>query len=102
MPIAAALLLAGVTVVLPPEATITGASIRLGDVAVVRSDDAAEAARFADFDLGFAPSPGFSRLLEDRWIGDRLHAAWPEVTIEFHGARAVRVWPRVERVSGEA
>jgi hypothetical protein len=71
----AAMLFGGVTVVLPAESTVRGTEVSLGEVALVSGPDAAQVERVRAFDLGYTPTPGYSRvvrrerlvaLLEDR------------------------------------
>lgn len=90
-----------VTVVLPAEAEVSGTSLRLDDVASVLTADPALAAAVAATDLGYAPAPGYSRLLQNHQIGAELQRAHPHVAWVFKGERATRVWPAVERIAGD-
>jgi flagella basal body P-ring formation protein FlgA len=98
----ASLFLSGVTVVLPMEASARGTEVTLGEIAELRGDDAAEVARVAAVDLGYAPSPGFSRLLHAHRIAEELGRALPDVDVRFAGQTACRVRPEVETVGTDA
>jgi flagella basal body P-ring formation protein FlgA len=79
---------AGIRLDLAPAAMVSGAQVRLGDVAVVRCDDADTAARLREIAIASAPMPGKSRPLDAQSIKVRLRqhgfdpdaveAAWPE------------------------
>jgi len=98
--ITALLLLAGVHVTLPVEARVTGTEIRVGDVARVTGDDAAEVARVRDVSLGYAPAPGYSRLLNAVRIATEVREKAPDIDLIFDGVGACRVWPEVEALAG--
>jgi flagella basal body P-ring formation protein FlgA len=69
---------AGVNVILPPENTVAGKRILLGDVATVAPDaqaDEALAALVEAVDLGPAPGPGEKVVLRRRQIENRLSAS---------------------------
>ncbi len=68
----ALLLFGGVTVTLPGEAQITGTEITVGQVALVTGDDAAEVERVQRASLGYAPAPGYTRVLLAPRIAERL------------------------------
>ena len=68
----ALMLLGGVTVTLPKEARITGTEITVGQVARVTGDDAAEVERVQAASLGYAPAPGYTRVLLAPRIATRL------------------------------
>lgn len=96
-----ALLLSGVTITLPPEAEVRGVEIRLGAVADVRGDDPALVHRAREVSLGYAPSPGYRRVLP-RWKVERLTAAaLAGVDVVVDGAETLTVTPAVESVEAE-
>jgi hypothetical protein len=80
------LFLGGVTVTLHPQAKVRGTEIELGAVAAVSGEDAALVARVRGLRLGYAPAPGYSRLL----LGERLRAdlarTLPGTAVEVGGA----------------
>lgn len=93
------LLLSGVTVTLPAEARVAGAEIRLGAIARVEGEDPAEVARVRALELGYAPSPGYSRLLA-RWkIEQQASEGLPGITLSFAGETAVRVRAEVRELA---
>lgn len=94
------LLTLGVRVELAPEAHVTGAELTLGSIASVQGADPAEVAAVSAVRLGYAPAPGYSRLLQTSRIARELGLQAPEVQVSFVGARATRVWPELEVVRG--
>lgn len=89
----AALILAGAahaaTVVLPEEGCVTGARVMLGDIAKVQGDDAEAVAAI---DLGPAPAPGLSRVINAAFIHARAKPAGiPPASIVLKGAAQVKV-----------
>lgn len=90
-----------VTLVLASEAEVAGTAIRLGDIASVHAEDAYLASQVAETSLGYAPAPGYSRLLVNHQIGMELQRAFPRVAWVFKGERATRVWPRTERITAQ-
>lgn len=98
--ITALILLAGVRVTLPVEARVSGVEIRLGDIAQVSGSDAHEVARVRAVPLGYAPAPGYSRLLNALRIAEEVGTHAPGVSLVFDGVGACRVWPQVERLTG--
>lgn len=99
--ILAAFLLSGVTVVLPMEAEVKGTELRLGSIADVRGDDADLVGRVEAFGLGYAPSPGFSRLLHAHRVQADLERAFPGLAIRIEGQPACRVRPEVLEIEAE-
>ena len=84
-----------VTVTLPLQAEVRGTEIELGEVARVTGDDPTLVARVAALEVGYAPSPGYSRVLVADRLRDVLRRRAPEVTLRFAGQRACRVYPEV-------
>jgi flagella basal body P-ring formation protein FlgA len=95
----ATLVLGGVTVTLPMEARVRGTEVNLGTIADVRGADQELVERVRSIDLGYAPAPGFSRLLQESWLRQRVERIIPGVELEFLGQPATRVWPLVERIA---
>jgi flagella basal body P-ring formation protein FlgA len=83
----------GVTVTLPMETKVRGTEIRLGEVARVSGDEAELVRRVEDVELGYAPSPGYSRLITTERVLEALRRALPDVDVRLAGERACRVWP---------
>jgi len=91
--------LAGVTVTLPTECKVRGTEIELGELAQVAGLDAELVERLRAFELGYAPAPGFSRLLTAERIRADLARELPGVDVRVIGERACRVWPAVEELT---
>lgn len=87
-----------VTVTVPVEAKIKGTEIELGEVAQVTGLDGELVSKVRAFELGYAPAPGFSRLLTAERIRADLARAMPGVEVRVAGERACRVWPTVEEI----
>jgi len=87
-----------VTVTVPVEAKIKGTEIELGEVAQVTGLDGELVSKVRAFELGYAPAPGFSRLLTAERIRADLARALPGVEVRVAGERACRVWPTVEDI----
>ena len=102
MTLTAALLLSSVSVVLPTEVRVSGTELRLGAVAQVAGEDAQEVARIEAVLLGYAPAPGYSRLLQAARLLEEIKTAAPGVDVRIVGARACRVWPETAAVTGSA
>ena len=68
------LLSLGVQIELPTEARVRGAELDVGSVAQVTGDDAAEVERVRAISLGYAPAPGYSRLLQVERIAREIQA----------------------------
>ncbi len=97
-----ATLLLGITITLPAETSVVGTELRLGAIAEIVGDEATRAADVSAVSLGYAPAPGFTRVLDRAAIARQVRARFGAVAIEFDGAPTVRVMPRVERVSAES
>ncbi|NOT31924.1 MAG: hypothetical protein HOP15_15875, partial [Planctomycetes bacterium] len=91
--------LAGATVTLPVEAKVKGTEIELGELCLVAGLDGELVARLRAFELGYAPAPGFSRLLTAERIRAELAKALPGIEILVTGERACRVWPAIEEIA---
>jgi flagella basal body P-ring formation protein FlgA len=92
----------GVTVTLPLRSEVRGTEIELGEVALVTGLDAEEVEVVRAFDLGYAPAPGFSRLLTAERIRQALVRQMPNANIRVTGERACRVWPQTDEILPEA
>jgi flagella basal body P-ring formation protein FlgA len=97
-----AVLAAGVTVTLPPEAKVKGTEIELGEVCLVTGADAALVERVRALELGYAPAPGFSRLLTAAHLAAELARALPEVQASVVGEKTCRLWPELEELVAPA
>jgi flagella basal body P-ring formation protein FlgA len=94
-------LLAGVTVTVPVEAKVKGTEIELGELAQVAGLDEELVARVRALELGYAPAPGFSRLLTAERIRADLARLLPGIEVRLTGERACRVWPQVDELLPE-
>jgi len=88
----------GVTITLPAEARITGTEITVGQVAQVTGDDPAEVARVQAASLGYAPAPGYTRVLLAPRIGVQLSRELG-LELSLEGARRCVVTPITHRVT---
>jgi flagella basal body P-ring formation protein FlgA len=98
----ATLLLSGLVVVLPSEARVRGTELTLGAVALVRGDDAALVERAKALELGWTPAPGFTRVLQNWQIEQKLATALAGTTIRFEGSQTCRIAPETARIAGSA
>jgi flagella basal body P-ring formation protein FlgA len=92
-------LFGGVSVALVPEAHVRGTELLLRDVARIESGDAALAERLGALSLGYAPAPGYSRVLNPNQLAQVLARSRPGLELRFSGAPACRVWPVEERIA---
>tara|TARA_R110002072_G_scaffold136119_3_gene278003 strand:- start:10125 stop:11057 length:933 start_codon:yes stop_codon:yes gene_type:complete len=99
LPILLALTANDVTVTLPEATTVVGTELTVALVADVACDDAVIAKQIGEYGLGYAPAPGYSRLLQAARIQVQLAQAFPEVTLTFAGSTSVRVTPETTRVT---
>ncbi|MEE2939859.1 MAG: flagellar basal body P-ring formation chaperone FlgA [Planctomycetota bacterium] len=92
---------ADVTVTLPATATVGGLEIHVADVATaVTGADEETVARIRGASLGYAPAPGYSRVLRADLVSASLRAALPGVHVTVDGASRCRVSPTVITVRG--
>jgi flagella basal body P-ring formation protein FlgA len=75
------------------EVHVRGTELAVSSVARVDGPDASLVARVAAVDLGYAPAPGYSRLLFGATIQEILARRVPDVVVRVVGERACRVWP---------
>ncbi|MBK7878635.1 MAG: flagellar basal body P-ring formation protein FlgA [Planctomycetes bacterium] len=88
--------------VLPAEARVRGTELELASLGTIECADAALRARLERFSLGWAPAPGYSRLVQRAVVQRDVAAAFPGVQVAFSGADACRVLPRTQIVRGAA
>lgn len=96
---AALLITTGITVSLPSTVEVMGTELTIGAIAQVSGEDADLVARVEAMSLGYAPAPGFSRLLDQRRVAQDLQRMLPSVTIQLSGASHCRVTPSVVTIS---
>ena len=88
-----------VTITIPVEASVDGSEMTLGDIAKVSSEVESQAQAVRDFSLGYAPAPGYSRVIQ-RWrLQQQLAKEFPRFEVEFEGKAACRVWPRTAEIT---
>lgn len=92
------LLLSSVTVTLPMEATVRGTEVELGEVATIEGAEPDVLARLASVELGYAPAPGYSRLLARERVAELVRRRVPEADVRFAGEHACRLHPAVLRI----
>ncbi|MBK7642612.1 MAG: flagellar basal body P-ring formation protein FlgA [Planctomycetes bacterium] len=97
----ASLLLSGLVVVLAPDVHVRGTELVLGALAEVRGDDAALVERAKALELGWAPAPGYTRVLQGWQIEQKISAAFAGTSIQLEGSRCCRIAPETSRVAGE-
>jgi flagella basal body P-ring formation protein FlgA len=102
MIILSTLLLSSVTVTLPTEAAVLGSEITLGEIAVITGAEPEELTRLQAFTLGYAPTPGYSRVLQDWKIQRQLSNEFTGVEFNLLGSRNCRVLPKVATVEAHA
>jgi len=90
-----------VTITLGMEATVFGTEVELGEIGQIVGSDAAVVKLVKAVELGYAPSPGYSRVFRRDQIASALGRKLPGVSASFLGQVAIRVRPEVERISGE-
>lgn len=91
--------LSQVTVTLPPEASVRGTEIVLGEIARIAGDDPAAVERAAALRVGYAPAPGYSRLLVAWRLEQELERAAPGLDLALAGSQACRVHPETVKVA---
>jgi len=99
--IAILLLIGGVTVTLTETAKVKGVEITVGEIATVSSDNPKEAARVAAASLGYAPAPGYHRILRADLVQFDLQRALPDLQIKIAGVDRCRVDPLTEMLDLE-
>ncbi|MFT7669347.1 MAG: flagella basal body P-ring formation protein FlgA [Planctomycetota bacterium] len=94
------LLLSGVAITLPSKALVDGTEITLGQIAAVTGDDPEEVAKIRSLELGYAPSPGFSRVVEAWKIDAQVTRMFKTIDVSFVGENSCRVQPAVAIITG--
>jgi flagella basal body P-ring formation protein FlgA len=90
------LLVGGVTITLAEKAEVKGLEISVAEVATVTTEDPADMTRVLNASLGYAPAPGYHRVLRADLVLFDLKRALPELRIEVRGADRCRVDPMIE------
>ena len=101
MLILATLLLSNITVTLPAEASVEGSEITLGQIATITGADPEEVARIAAIELGYAPSPGFTRVVQGWKVEAELEEELAGLDVSLTGESTCRISPTVVTVKGE-
>lgn len=91
--------LAGVTVTVPSEGWVRGTEIELGELCTVEGTDPDLVARARALSLGYAPAPGFARVLTLSRIQEELARALSGCAVRVTGERLCQVRPQVEELS---
>jgi flagella basal body P-ring formation protein FlgA len=98
----ASLFLGGLVIVLPAQVQVRGTELSLGSVAQVRGDDAALVERAKALELGWTPAPGYTRVLQNWQIEQKLAAAFAGTSVKFEGSPACKIAPETAHVAGSA
>ena len=83
------------------ESHVRGTEVFLGEVAEI-SGDPNVVASVEKISLGYAPSPGYSRLIWNHKISTAITKYDSQLQVQFRGQRATRVWPAVETIQADA
>ncbi|MCK6445886.1 MAG: flagellar basal body P-ring formation chaperone FlgA [Planctomycetes bacterium] len=97
--LAALIAASSVTLNLPNDARVRGTELTLAAVAQVTSDDPELVERARNYALGYAPAPGYSRLLMAEHLERELER-FLGVDVVVKGQPSCRVYPEIERVPG--
>jgi flagella basal body P-ring formation protein FlgA len=93
----------GITVTLPAAQSVAGTELELGAVATVTGTDQALVERARKVRLGYAPAPGYSRVLQRDLLAQELRSALGlDVELHMGGATACHVTPLTEDIDGDA
>lgn len=95
-----ALLLDGASIVLSKDAIVSGNAIELGEIAVISGVEPGVIANLEAIDLGYAPSPGYTRLLFAEKIGQSVALAYPGLDFTITGSPTCKVEPLTRTVEG--
>lgn len=93
------LFLSTVTVTLPAEVQVRGSEMTLGEIATVVGEDPALVERVESFALGYAPSPGYSRVIQRWQIEQRVRKQFDGLELTFDGKVACRILPQVATIT---
>lgn len=92
---------ADLTLELPAEARVRGLEMTLGQIATVTGADATKVASVRALDLGYAPAPGFHRVLDAARLEAMIARAHPDVQLAFAGSPRCRVLAATAQVTPE-
>jgi len=90
----------GVSIALPSEATSSGMEISVNEIAKVEGDDATEVERVRAASLGYAPAPGYHRILRADLLKASLRQSLPDIEVTITGAPRCRVTSATTTVPG--
>jgi len=99
MILSSSLLLFGVTIHLPMEAHVGGTEITVGEIAKVEGPSH-EVERVEAFTVGYAPAPGFSRLIWGEKLAGLVRKEL-DVDVVLSGQKACRAWPLVDTIAAD-
>jgi flagella basal body P-ring formation protein FlgA len=97
-PFATLLLATGITVTLPEQTKVSGTDMKLGDIAVVRGDDADLVAQVSGLNLGYAPAPGYHRTFRQWKLQRDVEEAFPGTEVVFAGSPVMRIFPETATI----
>lgn len=92
------LLLSNVSVSIPAEVQVRGVEMRLGEIASVEGDDPAQVAAVRSVELGYAPSPGYERVLLGWQVQAAIRNAGVDARVELLGSDSCVVRPETATV----
>lgn len=95
-----ALLLDGASIVLSKDAIVSGTAIELGEVATISGVEPGTIANLEAIDLGYSPSPGYTRLLFAERIAQNVALAYPGLEFTITGSPTCKVEPMTRTVEG--
>jgi len=95
-----ALFLDGASIVLSKDAIVSGNAIELGEVAVISGVEPGVIANLEAVDLGYSPSPGYSRLLFAERVAQAVELAYPGLDFTVTGSPTCKVEPATRTVEG--
>lgn len=87
------LFLAGVTIVLPPEAGARGTEIELGEIATITGADIQTLTTLENLRVSSAPTPGYRRPIDRGDVLRAVRNAIPGIEVAFEGRSVVSVFP---------
>ena len=97
--LATLLLATGITVTLPEQTKVSGTDMKLGDIAVVRGDDAELVEQIRGLNLGYAPAPGYHRTFRQWKLQQDVEEAFPGTEVAFAGSPVMRIFPETATIS---
>lgn len=96
--LATLLLASGITVTLPEQTKVSGTDMKLGDIAVVRGEDAELVEQVKAINLGYAPAPGYHRTLRQWKLQQDAEDAFPGTEFVFTGSTVLRIFPETATI----